>query len=260
MLKDAPGAGLLKVKPDAAHWYDREGRPMHSATLRDARKKSLLPSVTSILSVWPKPALEHYKIEQAVSAAMRLPRKQEETDKEFAARVVEEADQHRDAASAFGTRVHEMARAIAVLGHSEANYMDTDLFPFAQRFCIWFRCNVTHVLSAEKTVVCEKHGYAGTFDLIAETKDHGLAIIDFKTQGVKRDGPKFYDTWDFQLAAYQFAAEPDFFVESRVSIIINSKAPAPPIEKKWADEDGKTAFDKFLICNALWRAHRKYFP
>ena len=70
--------------PDAAHWYQRDGQPLHTVlsakgeprptTLRDARKLDLLPSVTNILGVIAKPELTAWLQEQAVMAALTLPR------------------------------------------------------------------------------------------------------------------------------------------------------------------------------------------
>jgi len=76
--------------PDAAHWYQRDGRPLHTVlsakgeprptTLRDARKLNLLPSVTNILGIIAKPELTAWLQEQAVMAALTLPRLPGETE------------------------------------------------------------------------------------------------------------------------------------------------------------------------------------
>src|SRR5512136_668210 len=70
--------------PENAHWYRRDGEPLHSVpsakgeprptTLRDARKLGLLPSVTNVLGVINKPELVEWKMTQAVLAALTLPR------------------------------------------------------------------------------------------------------------------------------------------------------------------------------------------
>ncbi len=71
--------------PDNAHWYQRDGEPLHSVlsakgeprptTVRDARKLGLLPSVTNVLGVINKPELVEWKMTQAVLAALTLPRR-----------------------------------------------------------------------------------------------------------------------------------------------------------------------------------------
>ena len=80
--------------PDSAHWYQRDGVPLHTVlsakgeprptTLRDARKLGLLPSVTNILGVIAKPGLTSWLQEQAVLAALTLPRIEGESEDAFA--------------------------------------------------------------------------------------------------------------------------------------------------------------------------------
>ena len=81
--------------PDSAHWYQRDGVACHTVpslkgeprptTLRDARKLGLLPSVTNILGVIAKPELTAWLQEQAVMAALTLPRIAGETEDAFLA-------------------------------------------------------------------------------------------------------------------------------------------------------------------------------
>ena len=61
---------------ETGHWYDRAGKPCYQQTtakgalrgtdLRDARKQGLVPSVTTVLSVLAKPALETWKVKQGI--------------------------------------------------------------------------------------------------------------------------------------------------------------------------------------------------
>ena len=98
--------------PENAHWYRRDGEPLHSVpsakgdprptTLRDARKLSLLPSVTNVLGVINKPELVEWKMTQAVLAALTLPRMDGEDLGVFAKRVVEDAQSQVKGAAEFG--------------------------------------------------------------------------------------------------------------------------------------------------------------
>src|SRR5499427_10324997 len=95
-----------------AHWYRRDGEPLHSVlstkgeprptTLRDARKLGLLPSVTNVLGVINKPELVEWKMTQAVLAALTLPRVEGEELGVFAKRVVEDAQSEVRRAADFG--------------------------------------------------------------------------------------------------------------------------------------------------------------
>ena len=60
---------LTRNAVKSAHWYSRTGEPMHrivkadgsgdrATTINDAKRLKLLPSVTSIIGILVKPALE----------------------------------------------------------------------------------------------------------------------------------------------------------------------------------------------------------
>src|SRR5437016_2468468 len=108
---------------DNAHWYRRDGAPLHSVpsakgemrptTLRDARKLGLLPSVTNVLGVINKPELVEWKMTQAVLAALTLPRMEREDLGVFARRVVEDAQRQVRTAADFGSAFHAGAERVA---------------------------------------------------------------------------------------------------------------------------------------------------
>jgi len=82
---------------ESTHWYDKEGKPAYTVigangkkratNLRDARKLNLVPSVTTVMNVAAKPALENWKINQALMAALTLPRLKDESLDKFMARA-----------------------------------------------------------------------------------------------------------------------------------------------------------------------------
>ena len=65
---------------ESQHWYDRQGNPMYTVigkngkerntTLRDARTMNLVPSVTTILNVAAKPALNVWLQRQVLMACL----------------------------------------------------------------------------------------------------------------------------------------------------------------------------------------------
>ena len=69
----------IKYTAESGHWYDRDGKPAYTVigkngkerntTLRDAREKDLVTSVTTILKVAAAPGLERWKQEQVLLAA-----------------------------------------------------------------------------------------------------------------------------------------------------------------------------------------------
>jgi len=179
------------VKPDnSAHWYTTDGEPRHTrksgkpTTLKDARVEGLYPSVTSILNIVSKPALESWKIEQGILSALSLERNEDETTDSFAKRVVVNMKEMASAAPNFGTRVHRVLEQYN-LSAAEPDE-DDELYEWFKEYKLWFDQRITKVYEAETVLVNNQHGYAGTVDLIADHVQWGRCVIDFKTQGVKR--------------------------------------------------------------------------
>lgn len=229
-----------------------EPRP---TTLRDARKLGLYPSVTNILGVIAKPELTTWLQEQAVMAALTLPRIAGESEDAFAKRVVEDSLTTRDNAAGFGTAFHHGAERVA---HS----LEVDAAaPAAEWLCHyrdWYQANALVLRWTEKVLVCHGLGYAGTADLLIEHPVHGLTLVDLKTMKIK-PGAKAapYKSWCYQLAAYRFAlCEP----VRCLNLIVNSVDPSAPIEHVWSEEDVERGLDAFLSAHRLWSIEKGYDP
>ena len=166
--------------PENAHWYRRDGEPLHSVlsakgslqtatmrptTLRDARKLGLLPSVTNVLGVINKPELVEWKMTQAVLAALTLPRQEGEDLGVFAKRVVEDAQSQVRTAVDFGSAFHAGAEQVA-------KTLEVDpAEPYAAWLNLhrdWFQANCVRLLWTERVLVNTELGYAGTADLLIE--------------------------------------------------------------------------------------------
>jgi len=125
---------------------------------------------------------------------------------------------------------------------------EPELVPFVGFYAEWFEKNVREVLSSEKVFVGD--GYAGKLDLqavIAYKSDWG-AVIDLKTQKVRKTAslearPAFYETWAMQLAAYGAAS--GMKDPLLVSIVMDSQEPGPVHMKIW-NEDGRDHLKAFM--------------
>jgi hypothetical protein len=100
--------------------------------------------------------------------------------------------------------------------------------------------------------------------MVALLKGIGWAVVDFKTQKVKRSAkgeakPAFYETWPLQLAAYRQAVlvSGAKHVTGLVSVVIDSVQPGPVHVKQWTDVD---YFGSFLAAVALWKYVKGYDP
>lgn len=255
----------------ASHWYVRErdlwepfyecerkdGKGMKFVTLREARERRAVPSVTNVLNVLAKPGLEAWKATQYIEAALTLPKLANEPLDAYAKRVVEDAEARSASARDFGTRIHKaieknLTQAIA--------RVDEDIEPFIGPIQDWLNRNVLDIYGAEIIVGHRELGFAGRLDLDCELTGHGRALIDFKTQGVKYDKPAFYNEWGKQLSAYQQArqSETKELIHTLMSVVIDSGKPQEPFWHIW--EDSKRHWTMFQHCLALWKDERGYDP
>lgn len=256
-----------------SHWYLRDGRPFHeiakkdgsgnrAVNLADARKCLALPSVTNILGVLAKPGLDAWKIEQGIMAALTLPRLADEPLDAFARRAVKDMSEQVEKAADFGTAIHAACEVYALNKELPSDSKTMDFLRDWQR---WFDENVERIDSIEQIFVHLEYGYAGRVDMIAKLKDIGWAVVDFKTQKIKRTAkgepkPAFYETWPLQLAAYQQAAlaSSGKNIAGLVSVVIDSAQPGPVHVKVY--ENPARQFKMFLAAADLWKYVKEYDP
>jgi len=253
------------IQEKAAHWYTASGEPMYevkaksrvgmkAVTLREARELKLYPSVTTILQVINKPALEAWKIEQGIMAALTLPRLENEPLDIFAHRVVQDMDSQVSDAADFGSQIHAGIEQMLLGNMADAVMPNVELHPYLEHVEQWIKANVVKVHAVEKIVV-HPSGYAGKLDLHCELKDVGEAVVDFKTQGIKNRKAVFYDEWPLQLVAYAGALETLKGVRL-VSVVVNSKQPEPVQTQMWTGD----YWYIFLSAFNLWKYLKDYDP
>jgi len=250
---------MLYMPTASAHWYDVAGNPvfevenkskggMRSTNLADARKMGLFPSVTTILSVIGKPQLENWKIRQAILAALTLPRVENESDDDFARRVVQDAQEESKAAKDLGSRVHWGVEAW-IQGKS---FDDPEVTPFVETYIKWHKANVTEVIACEHRF-CHS-GYAGTADLVAIVNGY-TAVIDVKTQSGKPRYPlKAWEGYGEQLAAYADGVE--WRVTKLANVIIDKNNPGrlEVVEH----ENRQQLRETFHAAFAIWQNRNNY--
>lgn len=194
---------LHRPKETGSHWYTASGEPMHEVpradgngtrptTVADARKMSLLPSVTNVLNVLAKPSLDSYKIEQAIRAAMSSPKSPDESEDYYIARIAAQSREPVVAAADLGTQIHHAIETRQVPEHLAA---------YVTPVLEWLDSEPRRLIQ-EQTVTCPEHGFAGRVDVIFETANT-YGIIDFKTRKTTPSRSITpYDGHGEQLAAY----------------------------------------------------------
>lgn len=195
---------------ESGHWYTRNGEPAYSVigangkerstTLRDARKMNLVPSVTTVLNVAAKPALENWKMQQVLLAALTLPRRDSESETEYIDRIISDSKEQGRSAADAGTEIHASVQ-LFYEGKPRAEHKE-----YVKG------CNE----AIEKTFgkhswICERAfahelGFGGKVDMFARSQlnsDEGI-VLDVKTKEFT-DPEKVsgYDEHMMQLAAYR---------------------------------------------------------
>lgn len=256
----------------SSHWYYPDGTSCHTViakttglpratTVTDARKLGLLPSVTNILAMKAKPALNTWLQDNAIYSALNTPRNPGEAEEDWHSRIAEESDRIGKEAAEWGTLLHEQIEGYC----NEGAFPGTgEIIAYVEGYAAWHRDNVLEVIHAEHTVVNTAIGYAGRLDLHAIIMHGGerrRAVIDFKSQKLKgKPKGNFYKEWQMQLMAYQDCLREEGEREPLiVSLIIPSDSPGAVQTKVW-DGDNAAALDAFQACHRIWCYEKSYNP
>ena len=168
-----------------SHFYNLKGEPCHfieskngtsrPSTVRDCRKHGWLPSPTTILRLLEKPALNEWKVRQAVMSVVSDPDRPGETIDQKVSRVLDREAQHEEEAKIardVGEQLHDAIRL--ALEHKE---YDSSFQPFVTPVYLAVT-GVGTVMETEKVLVGD--GYAGKTDCLTENPEM-ITVIDFKT-------------------------------------------------------------------------------
>lgn len=250
---------MLVHAEQSTHWYLPDGTPRYGATLREARKEHLLPSVTTVLSVIAQPGLDAWKQEQAILSALTLPRLDGEPLDAFAKRVVADSKEHASTAADIGTAIHNsLERYIA-----DGTIVPVDGYGnVLSEARTWLSDNFD--MSTAMTELCGVgDGYAGRVDLIVRDHDGQWCVVDFKSQNVKRYA-KQYSKHRYQLAAYAGMEFGDFAFHKPprlINLVISTNADNQIIKafELETPEDRDRAATGFMAAHELWQVEKGYY-
>lgn len=148
---------------------------MKKTTLADARELNLLPSVTTILKVLNKPALNAWLVEQSVNAVLTTPRLPGEQLDAFVQRVLHSErvqDEEAQIARDKGTAIHDAIEACL-----NGRPFDAAWKPYVEAV-LPVVAGLGSIVWTEKILVGD--GYAGRADILLET-ERNITLLDFKT-------------------------------------------------------------------------------
>jgi len=263
LTQKEPSQSRLVQTDQAGHWYTQEGESAHvvigkngnerNTTVTDARKMGLLPSVTSVLSVAAKPQLQSWKEEQIIRACIKFPILEEESDEEYAKRILLESKKVTTEAALHGSLMHEQMEHI-LLGRDCSK--DQKLQPYIKTFREWAEDNIERTYWCEKALVGA--GYAGRCDAYVKLKGIGDAIIDLKNRKVNPKYDPFYDSDCAQLWAYRIAS--DNPQAACVSVVLAANDPETLVIHQWSEEELHEAGIAFSAMLKVWAWSKKYNP
>lgn len=255
----------------SCHWYacrDCEAKPQHDATLREARKNLLYPSITTILKdEFKNEFLDRWKTNELLLAAASTYKQLHESNEQYCQRIYDLSLSKAKTAAEFGKKIHKE------IERYPSTQVDPEAAPWIDSFGQWYQANVDHPLYREKILFDPEVGIAGCCDFIGRGKGpfEGQVILpDWKTQDVKRDSktgkkkPAFYDSWPRQLAFYAVAytKEAGLFPQGMptcISYIIDSNEPQGYV-RVWTKEEILSAYEDVLIAAYRWFKKRQYYP
>lgn len=253
------GTAARVYTPEGSHWYTRDKQPfyevakkdggMRPATLADARKFDLLPSVTKIIGdVLAKPQLTSWLCEQAALAVLTAPRKEGEELDAFVRRVLQDErqqDQESLLAREKGTRIHEAVEAAL---HGEAFDLTLDEFVRPVLATTIFG----RLESTEFVVANLEHGYAGRVDLLLANNEGTIWLADIKTTGTLPEK----ESWkEHRLQTAAYAACLGNTGDHRIrtgNIYVSTKEPGK-VAVFWQDDWQETFTEGFLPLLRHWK-------
>lgn len=242
------------------HWYSREGAPCYevlaksglprATTLSDARKMGLVPSVTTVLSVVAKPALETWKVRQGILSALTLARQPAENDDAYLARVMQDSQQQAKDAAAEGTRIHDACEC-----HWQGRH-----YPPRYRPHVYAVLEELHRLFpgvndwiAERSFA-SRDGYGGKVDL--HSPSTGITC-DYKGKdGDFSDGKRLAYDQHWQLAPYQRGL--DLPLAPCANLFVSRTHPGKIASHVWKEKDVADGWRVFSNALALWKSMRRF--
>lgn len=244
------------------HWYKQDGSPCYdqatakggtrSTDLRDARKLGLVPSVTTILQVAPKPQLEAWKVKQGILAALTLTREVDETDDAFLARVLKDSQEQAKLAAEEGNRIHD-----AIESHYKGRVVSPQYRPHVEAATAEIARLFPHVTDwRAEDYFAHPDGFGGKVDL--HSPSTGI-VVDYKGKdGDFTDGKKLAYDQHYQMAAYNKGLR--LPVAPSANIFVSRTHPGKVASHVWTVEDMAEGWEFFCAALNLWRRWKKFDP
>lgn len=240
---------------ESQHWYTRTGEPayemkgansnMRAPTLRDARKLGLVPGVSTIIRCADRPGLTNWMIDQAILAALTLPKLQGEAEKDYLARIKRDSKEQARKAAERGTAIHAAIQGFYSDETPQSGY-ELYIQGAVQAVAEWQK----GAWVAERSF-SHPMGFGGKVDL------SGVGVIDFKTKEFDTFGElKTWDEHAMQLAAYRHGLG----LEKARCAIVYVSTTVPGLAKliEITEEELQRGWTCFYALLHFWQAKSSY--
>jgi len=266
---------IIARASESAHWYTRTGLPQYTVkakdgsdratTLRDARKFELLPSVTTVMKVAAMPALEAWKQEQMLLAALTLPRVEGETEKQLIERIVHDSKETGRKAADRGTEMHEAIEKW--LGGKKPDKHESIAVAYENRIYEHFELpkypsDIARVMTWQiERSFSHELGYGGKCDAYVSPSTVAKTgiVLDTKTKEFAAgDKVPAYEEQLMQLAAYRHGLG---MPKARCANVFVSALPecAGLIHiHEWTEEELQRGFEMFKCLLSYWQLKNQF--
>jgi hypothetical protein len=243
-----------------SHFYNKQGQLIDTiqgkngkprkTNIKDARELNLLPSVTELLKIFSRPAIEKWKVTEALKYSVDNPKMDQESIETYLSRVIPACYEKSSIAKDFGSLMHFQIEC----------YLKNTPCPIPPEIEKFWPHVLEYITAngfcgeAEKVIVDSEVGFAGTCDFDGKAFNIDDVCVDFKTQSTldKNNKPKkivFYDEWAFQLAGYTLRNN-----KTCINMVISSDEPGKIEHKIWDNDAivrGKLIFKRLCEIYSL---------
>jgi len=159
----------------------------------------------------------------------------------------EESDRISFESSGRGTRVHR--RIEKMLNGHVFKTIPEEIKPYIEAFNNWMEDTQPKILNTELFVKSDRHGFAGSIDLVCEINDR-LWVIDFKTSKA------IYDEYGLQIRAYGYAYDEMLSTRAHTAVLQLGL----PTKKGWKFRELKEPIGIFLAHKKIFDWEKKKHP
>ena len=254
--------GAKMIASESGHWYKADGTPCYTmkgkngqernTTLRDARLLGLYPSVTTIIRAAAAPGLDIWKQDQAIMAALTLPRREGEPEADWLVRVKQDAKETARKAADRGTEIHG-----AVERHFQGIPPTEEMQPFVRGVIAALTAHFGPLAWDSERSFAHPLGFAGKCDLHSKAE---RIVVDLKGKDFTLPSEcKQYDEHVMQGAAYLQGF--DLYDGGRFANVFFSRtAPGLACVIEANPEDVRRGWRMFRSLLSYWQEANNYAP